>query len=185
MVAFRALSGHFRGRVNRFGRTSAPVADGAAISGEKCRVRLIASRPVTVLPAPLRELIEAGPMAHLTTINADGSPQVSVVWIGLDGDDVVSGHLGHYLKLRNMERDPRVALSFDAPRASGVFMNEYAVLRARATVEPSDRAWDLLDRLAKVYVTPDTTFPAPRGPGWIVRYAVERISGVGPWAPAT
>ena len=124
-------------------------------------------------------------MAHLTTINADGSPQVSVVWIGLDGDDVVSGHMGHYLKLRNMERDPRVALSFDAPRAPGVFMNEYAVLRARATVEPSDVAWDLLDRLAKVYVTPDTAFPAPRGPGWIVRYAVERISGVGPWAPAT
>lgn len=138
---------------------------------------------MTVLPEPLRELIESGPMAHLTTINADGSPQVSVVWIGLDGDDVVSGHLGHYLKLRNIERDPRVALSFDAPREPGVFMNEYAVLRARATVEPSDAAWDLLDRLAKVYVTPDTIFPAPRGPGWIVRYAVERISGVGPWAP--
>jgi len=140
---------------------------------------------VTALPEPLRELIASGPMAHLTTINADGSPQVSVVWIGLDGDDVVSGHMGHYLKLRNMERDPRVALSFDAPRVPGVFMNEYAVLRARATVEPSDVAWDLLDRLAKVYVTPDTAFPAPRGPGWIVRYAVERISGVGPWAPAT
>jgi PPOX class probable F420-dependent enzyme len=137
---------------------------------------------VSVLPPELRALIEAGPMAHVTTINADGSPQVSVVWIGLDGDDVVSGHMNHYLKLRNIERDPRVVISFDAPRVPGIFMNEYAVLRTRATVEPSDEAWDLLDRLAKVYVTPETTFPAPRGPGYVVRYAIEKISGVGPWA---
>ena len=47
---------------------------------------------MTALPHELRELIEAGPLAHLATINADGTPQVSVIWIGLDGDDVVSGH---------------------------------------------------------------------------------------------
>jgi PPOX class probable F420-dependent enzyme len=137
------------------------------------------------IPSELRAVVDAGPLVHLTTINADGSPQVSVVWIGLDGDDVVSAHMGHYLKLRNMERDPRVVLSFDAPRVPGIFMNEYAVLRARATVQPSDDVWDLLDRLAKVYVTPDTAFPAPKGPGYVVRYAVERVGGVGPWAPST
>ncbi|MGA2830088.1 MAG: PPOX class F420-dependent oxidoreductase [Streptosporangiaceae bacterium] len=137
------------------------------------------------LPRELRDLIESGPMAHLSTINADGSPQVSVIWIGLDGDDLVSAHMGRYAKLRNIERDPRVVLSFDAPRAPGVFMNPYAVLRARATVEPSDEAWNLLDRLAKVYVAPDTEFPAPKGPGYVVRYSVERIGGVGPWAPAS
>ena len=123
-------------------------------------------------------------MAHLSTINADGSPQVSVIWVGLDGDDLVSGHMSRYAKLRNIERDPRVVLSFDAPRAPGVFMNPYAVLRARATVEPRDDTWDLLNRLTKVYVTPDTEFPAPRGPGYTVRYSVERVGGVGPWAPS-
>jgi hypothetical protein len=46
------------------------------------------------LPSELRALIESGPLAHLSTINADGSPQVTVVWIGLDGDDVLSGHMG-------------------------------------------------------------------------------------------
>ena len=45
------------------------------------------------LPRELRDLIESGPMAHLSTINADGSPQVTVIWIGLDGDDLVSGHM--------------------------------------------------------------------------------------------
>jgi PPOX class probable F420-dependent enzyme len=136
------------------------------------------------LPPELRDLIESGPMAHLSTINADGSPQVSVIWVGLDGDDLVSGHMSRYAKLRNIERDPRVVLSFDAPRAPGVFMNPYAVLRARATVEPRDDTWDLLSRLTKVYVTADTEFPAPRGPGYTVRYSVERVGGVGPWAPS-
>ncbi len=137
------------------------------------------------LPHELRDLIDSGPMAHLTTINADGSPQVSVIWIGLDGDDLLSGHLSWYAKLRNIERDPRVVLSFDAPRAPGVFLNPYAVLRARATVSPSDGAWDLLNRLTKVYVNPDTEFPAPKGPGYIVRYSIERIGGVGPWVSAS
>ena len=136
------------------------------------------------LPPELRDLIESGPLAHLSTINADGSPQVSVIWVGLDGDDLVSGHMSRYAKLRNIERDPRVVLSFDAPRAPGVFMNPYAVLRAHATVEHRDDTWDLLNRLTKVYVTPDTEFPAPRGPGYTVRYSVERVGGVGPWAPS-
>ena len=136
------------------------------------------------LPAELRELVESGPMAHLSTINPDGSPQVSVIWVGLDGDDLVSGHLPKHQKITNIERDPRVVLSFDAPRAPGVFMNPYAVLRAHATVEHRDDTWDLLNRLTKVYVTPDTEFPAPRGPGYTVRYSVERVGGVGPWAPS-
>jgi PPOX class probable F420-dependent enzyme len=120
-------------------------------------------------------------MAHLSTINADGSPQVSVIWIGLDGEDLVSGHMSWQLKLRNIERDPRVVLSFDAPRVAGAFMNEYAALRARAAIEPGDGAWHLLNRLTKVYVAPDADFPAPKGPGYIVRYSIERIGGVGPW----
>jgi PPOX class probable F420-dependent enzyme len=136
---------------------------------------------VSGLPPELRDLIASGPMAHLSTINADGSPQVTVIWIGLDGDDLVSGHLARHAKLRNIERDPRVVLSFDAPRVPGVFMNEYAVVRARAVVQPRDDTWDLLNRLAKVYVSPDAEFPAPKVPGYVVRYSAERIGGVGPW----
>jgi PPOX class probable F420-dependent enzyme len=120
-------------------------------------------------------------MAHLSTINPDGSPQVTVIWIGLDGDEVVSGHMGHYRKLRNIERDPRVVLSFDGTRDRETLLNPYAVLQARATVEPSDGAWDLLNRLAKVYLSADSEFPGPKGPGYIARYAIGRISGAGPW----
>src|SRR4051812_26930567 len=136
---------------------------------------------MSALPPELRDLIASGPLAHLSTINPDGSLQVSVIWIGLDGDDLVSGHMARFAKLRNIERDPRVVLSFEAPRSRDVFLNEHAVLRAHAAVEPSDEAWDLLDRLAKVYLRPDTTFPAPKAPGFVVRYSIERVGGVGPW----
>jgi len=133
------------------------------------------------LPTEFVDLVQSGPMAHVTTLNADGSPQVSVVWVGLDGDDLVTGHLHYGAKLRNVERDPRTVISRDAPRTPGVFLNPYAVVHAHATVEPSDEAWHLLDRLAKVYVSPDTTFPAPQRPGFVIRYRVDRIGGVGPW----
>jgi PPOX class probable F420-dependent enzyme len=137
---------------------------------------------MSVLPAELRDLIDSGPLAHLSTINADGSPQVTVVWIGRDGDDLLSGHMQRYAKLRNIERDPRVVISFTAPRDPGAFLNPYAVLRAVATIEQGEHAWELLDRLTKVYMSPDTKFPAPRAAGYLVRYRIERISGVGPWA---
>ena len=136
------------------------------------------------LPPELRQLIESGPLTHLSTINADGSPQVSVIWLGLDGDDLVTSHMSRrYLKLRNIDRDPRVVLSFAAPREPGVFLAPNAVIRATAGIEgPTTDAWDLLNRLTKVYVGPGIEFPAPRGEGYIVRYAIERIGGVGPWA---
>lgn len=133
----------------------------------------------------LRALIESGSLAHLSTVSADGSPQVTAIWIGLDGDDIVSGHMARHAKLRNIERDPRVVLSFAAPREPGVFLNPYAVLRARATIEASDDTWDLLNRLTKVYVAPEAEFPAPKGPGYTVRYAVEQVGGVGPWVPTS
>jgi PPOX class probable F420-dependent enzyme len=138
---------------------------------------------MTYLSNELRALIEAGPLAHLSTINTDGSPQVTVIWIGLDGDELVTGHMTHQRKLRNIERDPRVVLSMEGPRDHAAVLSPYAVLRARAAVEPSDGAWDLLDRLTKVYMSPEDEFPVPRGPGFIVRYALERVSGVGPWVP--
>ena len=133
------------------------------------------------LPPELRRLIDSGPLAHLSTTNADGSPQVSVIWIGIDGEHLVTAHMREQLKLRNMPRDPRVVLSLEGPREPGVFLAPYAVVRARAAIEgPTEDAWELLDRLAKVYVAPGADFPAPRGVGWIVRYSVSASVAWGP-----
>ncbi|HZZ48218.1 MAG TPA: PPOX class F420-dependent oxidoreductase [Pseudonocardia sp.] len=138
---------------------------------------------VSKLPVEVKELIESGPLVHASTTNPDGSPQVSVIWIGLDGDEVFSGHMNYYTKLRNMDRDPRVVLSFTAPPEPGVVMTPFVLLHARAQVERSDEVWDKLNRLTKIYMSPDDEFHAPKGPGYVVRYSIERVGGLGPWAP--
>ena len=85
-------------------------------------------------------------------------------------------------KVRNVQRDPRVVISLEAPRVPEAFLAEHAVLAATATVEEGG-AWELLDRLTRVYVAPTGTFPAPRRDGgYVVRYEIRRIGGVGPWA---
>src|SRR5262245_11512146 len=57
----------------------------------------------------IRTLIATGPLGHLTTLNGDGSPQVSVVWVGIEGDEFVSGHMGVWQKVESVRRNPRVA----------------------------------------------------------------------------
>ena len=67
-------------------------------------------------PGEEREVVESGALAHLVTINPNGRPQVTCVWVGLDGDEIICGHLGAtQQKLKNVARDPRVSLSIEAP----------------------------------------------------------------------
>ena len=130
-----------------------------------------------------RELVESGALAHLVTLNADGSPQVTCVWVGLDGDDIVSGHLFRQQKLRNVARDPRVALSLEGTVVQPPGLKQYLVVHGRARLEEGG-APDLLQRLARVYLGPDVKFPPMDDPppGYVMRVAVERVGGIGPWA---
>ncbi len=138
------------------------------------------------MTAPLsdsvRAAITAGRLGHLVTLNPDGSPQVSVVWVGLDGDDVVVGHLMGGAKVRNLERDPRVALTIEAGGANAVGMGHYLVLYGTATLDQGGAA-ELLQRLAEVYVGPGVKFPPMDDPpaGHVIRIHIARIGGVGPW----
>jgi PPOX class probable F420-dependent enzyme len=131
----------------------------------------------------VRELIESGPLAHLVTLNVDGSPQVTIVWIGIAGDEVVSGHLFRHRKVENILRDPRVALSLEAPGANAIGMRNYAVIYGQARITEGG-APELLQRLAHIYVGPDITFPpmSDPPPGFITRIRVQRVTGLGPWA---
>jgi PPOX class probable F420-dependent enzyme len=133
-----------------------------------------------MLPQELVDLIESGPLAYLATTNSDGSPQVTMIWIGLDGDTLVSGHLRDNVKLQNIRRDPRVVLSFAPPPLQGDWVSPYAAIRATAAVESSERYGVLMARLAKVYVGPDADFSESLS-GYIVRYSIDRVGGIGPW----
>jgi PPOX class probable F420-dependent enzyme len=139
---------------------------------------------MAALNAAARSVIENGALAHLVTINEDGSPQVSVVWVGLDGDELVSGHLdGRQRKLRNIRRDPRVAVSFEGPGVNAIGMRDYLVVHGTARITDGG-APELLHRLAQTYVGPGTAFPPMPDPppGYVTRITVTRVGGSGPWA---
>jgi len=136
------------------------------------------------LPASTRNLIESGALAHLVTLSPDGSPQVTCIWVGLDGDEIVSGHLNPgQRKLQNVRRDPRVALSIEGTEIQPPGLKHHLVLHGRARLEDGG-APELLQRLAHVYLGPDVVFPPMEDPplGQVMRITVERIGGVGPWS---
>jgi PPOX class probable F420-dependent enzyme len=134
------------------------------------------------LPESARSLIESGAHAHLVTLNPDGSPQVTIVWAGLDGDDIVTAHLYASKKVQNIQEDGRVAVTFECDTKSDLGFTEYLVIYGRATIEEGG-APELLQKLARVYIGPDVKFPQMDDPppGFINRIRVERFSGVGPW----
>jgi len=137
---------------------------------------------MNVLTPEARDVLTAGRLAHLVTLNADGSPQVSIVWIGLDGDEIVSGHLGARQKLRNVERDPRVVLSVETGHRNAMGLDEYLVVRGTARVTEGG-APELLQQLAHIYLSSDIRFPPVDDPppGYVLRITPESIGGVGPW----
>src|SRR3954451_19951281 len=113
---------------------------------------------MTPLTPEVRAALTAGNLAHLVTLNADGSPQVSIVWIGLEDDEIVAAHLPRHRKLENIERDPRVALSLQTGGVSALGLAHYLVVYGRARVTGGG-APELLQRLARVYLGPDVRFP--------------------------
>lgn len=140
---------------------------------------------MATLPDSARALLEGPSLAHLVTLEPDGRPQVSIVWVGLEGDEIVSGHLPDHRKLHNIRRDPRVALSIEADTHNQIGLREYLVIHGTARVTEGGAA-ELLQRLARVYLGPDVKFPPMDDPppGYITRITVERVGGVGPWTRA-
>src|SRR5215203_2033416 len=130
-----------------------------------------------------RKLVESDRLAHMVTLNPDGSPQVSCVWVGMDGDEIVSGHLPRNQKVKNVERDGRVAISIETDKVGEVGLLEYLVIRGTARIQEGG-APELLQRLAHVYLGPDTKFPPMDDPppGYVIRTTPEKVGGVGPWA---
>jgi len=131
----------------------------------------------------LRQALTAGRLAHLSTINPDGSPQMSVVWIGVEGDDIVIGHLMGGRKVTNIARDPRVALTVEASGANPVGMANYVIVNGTARLDEGG-APELLQRLAEVYLGPGVKFPPMENPpeGHVIHVTPVKIGGVGPWA---
>ena len=134
-----------------------------------------------ILNDTVRQALTAGHLAHLVTLNQDGSPQVSIVWVGLDGDEIVCAHENLYRKLKNIQHDGRVALSM-ATGGKTKGLDNYLVINGRARVTEGGIS-KLLNQLAQIYMGPGTIFISDEGQqGYITRITAERIHGVGPWS---
>jgi PPOX class probable F420-dependent enzyme len=136
-----------------------------------------------------RALLTSGKLAHCATVNADGSPQMSVIWVGLAKDDegrdeIVSAHMGAWQKVKNLQRNPKLALSLEGDTREANGMQHSLLIHGTARVTEGGAA-QLLYELGKVYVGPDAEFRPSDDPtaGYIVHVTVDKIGGFGPWTP--
>src|SRR5713226_6190989 len=147
----------------------------------KVATRSIEGQTLMKIPQTVREVIEKGPLAHLTTLSSDGSPQVTVVWVGIEGEEVVMGHLAMHQKVKNIRRDPRVALSLLSDKTNAQGMREYVVIHGKARVTEGT-AVPLLQRLAPIYLGPNAVYPPASMrniAGYVTRITPSRFSGIG------
>lgn len=138
---------------------------------------------MSVLTDTVRAALTAGHLAHLVTLEPDGGPQVSIVWVGLQHDEIVSGHLGARRKLDNVRRDPRVVLSMETGGVDPSGLAHYLVIHGRARVTEGG-APELLQELATIYLGEGVRFPPvdEPPPGFVLHVTPERVGGIGPWS---
>jgi len=140
---------------------------------------------MTLLNEAARAALTAGHLAHLVTLDPDGAPQVSIVWTGIEGDEIITAHLFATKKVRNVARDPRVAISVEAGGRNEMGLDNYLVVHGTARIQTGG-APELLQRLAEVYLGPGVTFPPMPNPppGFVLHTTPTRVLGVGPWEGA-
>ncbi len=129
-----------------------------------------------------RELIGDGVDATLVTLNPDGSPQVSLVWVALrsgpDGDELVTAHLGEHKKVRNIRRDPRVAVTIAFPGDVNRQLRPYLSIEGTARIEEGG-APELLVSLSEVLLDPSQFPPKDAPPGYVTHIHIDKVGGVG------
>ncbi|MEA2058922.1 MAG: PPOX class F420-dependent enzyme [Actinomycetota bacterium] len=102
---------------------------------------------------------------------------MTIVWVGLDDDEIVVGHLREWQKVRNVRRDSRVVLSIETGATTDIGLAEYLVIHGTARITEGG-APELLQRLARTYIGPDVKFPPmdTPPPGYITRITINRIT---------
>jgi PPOX class probable F420-dependent enzyme len=137
---------------------------------------------MATLPDSACALVDSGASAHLVTINPDGTPQITLVWAGMEDGEICVGSITPRQKLRNVRRDPRVAISFESPERDRLGLTFYLVVNGTARITEGG-APEFVSRLAERRLPAGTRFPRGEDhpPGWIMRITPERWRGYGPW----
>jgi PPOX class probable F420-dependent enzyme len=104
---------------------------------------------MTEMTAEVRRLLDRPNYAHLATLMPDGAPHSVPVWITIEGDHLAILTGPGSRKARNIERDPRVAISLidvDQPHMSVLIRGQVVEL------VDGDRAWEIIDRISQKYI---------------------------------
>jgi PPOX class probable F420-dependent enzyme len=118
-----------------------------------------------VIPEQYADLLASKALAHVATVGPDGAPQSSPVWFAWDGTFLRFAQVtGYQQKVRNLQREPRVALSVVDPA------NAYRYLEVRGTVEriEPDPDWAFISAMAKKYLGQDRYPFGKPGDEWVI-----------------
>ena len=127
---------------------------------------------MTTIPASHADLLTKPAFANLATLNPDGSPQVTPVWVDFDGSHVIVNTARGRVKAKNLAREPRVALSIADPE------NPYRYLGLQGrVVEMTEKGGDAhIDKMAKKYLGKDNyPFRKPGEVRIIVKIAPDKV----------
>jgi PPOX class probable F420-dependent enzyme len=140
---------------------------------------------MNALPEAAKALVESTALGHVVTLTAAGDPHLTCVWIGWDDGDIVFASATPTNKIRNLRRDPRVAVSIESDQVGPMGLKEYLWVRGTAVVTEGGGLGRLRE-FATRYLGPDITFQPDGDPrdGYQVRVKAERIGGLGPWIGA-
>ena len=127
------------------------------------------------LPQPLRSLLEDKAFGHVVTVTATGRPRVTMVWMDVDGEEVLFNTAEGRKKVQDLRRDPRVIVSVQDRNNS----QSYAVFHGKARIT-TDGARAHIDKLTKRFLGIDQYPGPPEETRLMVRISVERIGGVAP-----
>lgn len=137
---------------------------------------------MAVIDQTVRDFLATGPLGHVVTLNSDGSPHITLAWVGVDGDELVWSTFFDQHKLESLQRDSRISISFQANEHTGEGLHPYLVVKGTARIAEGG-AMPVMDRLAEAYIGPGAVFPNRDMPdGFTIHVEVERIYGLGPWA---
>ena len=128
------------------------------------------------LPDSLLALLRQPSLCYLATLMPDGSPQLTQTWVDTDGEHILINSVAGFQKIRNIERDPRVALTVSDPANPA----SYVTVRGRVVNVTADGAADHIEKLAQRYLGGPYPWYGGRGQRrLLITIEADKITGAG------
>jgi PPOX class probable F420-dependent enzyme len=128
------------------------------------------------LPDGLLTLLRQSSLCYLSTVMPDGSPQLTQTWVDTDGEHILINSVAGFQKVRNIERDPRVALTVSDPENTF----RYFAVRGQVLNVTEDGAAEHIEKLAQRYLGgPYPWYGGRDQTRLLITIEAHKISGVG------